>query len=194
MIAAIEEREREERIRQGYLKEGAPKQVHAALADRSFQPAPVLSLPTPRSHSGSRSPSDNQPGAPAALESSVERNQHPASSTVSQSPHLQSNPWPAASTATNPNMPLTSTKQTTGQEYQVPTPTSPSVPPQAPTVDPMKHASKEELRKLSEEDTKRRIAEGGLDPHPVNDPVLTGGGNPEPQPSTPLQPRRRGGK
>ncbi|KAK1921014.1 hypothetical protein DB88DRAFT_501909 [Papiliotrema laurentii] len=47
--------------------------------------------------------------------------------------------------------------------YPVPTPTSSAVPPPSETVDPAQHASKDDLRKLAEQDTKRRIQQQGGD-------------------------------
>lgn len=45
--------------------------------------------------------------------------------------------------------------------YDVPTGTSPTVPPPGETVDPLRHDDPAELRRLAEEDTKRRIEERG---------------------------------
>lgn len=72
-------------------------------------------------------------------------------------------------------------------EYPVPTPPSPAVPPPADTVEPAQHASKDDLRKLAEEDTKRRIAKQGGEVTSSNrgvEGVGMGMGG--------LQPRRRG--
>ena len=70
--------------------------------------------------------------------------------------------------------------------YQVPTPHSPSIPPPSETVDPSSHASKDELRKLAEEDTMRRIKQAGGEVKTSTDGVKNVGVG-----SEGLKPRRR---
>jgi NADH dehydrogenase [ubiquinone] 1 alpha subcomplex assembly factor 2 len=80
--------------------------------------------------------------------------------------------------------------------YHVPTPPSPGVSLPNETVDPSRHSSPEELRKLSEEDTKRRIRETGVSetsPGEGKKESGTGGGGVGVGLGAGLKPRRRGG-
>lgn len=149
MIAAIEEREREERIRQGYLAAPAEGEQIAQIAGPS----------TPR-HSGLRfgqgaeqrtgnaqarvntAPSFVRAGSGAGVGG---RGKSPKQQWVVQS---ESEEVPRSTSTSTPNAP-----------YPIPTPETPGVAPPSPTVDPSAHSSPEELRRLSEEDTKRRIEE-----------------------------------
>ncbi|WVR09329.1 hypothetical protein IAU60_006395 [Kwoniella sp. DSM 27419] len=121
MIAAIEAREREERIRQGYL-----------LPDGSVPEQPSqIAGPSTASERRARIERIGQPHAQGA-ESSIQP--HPANA-------LNTEQAPADS------------------GYPVPTPSSSGVAAPRGTIDPSKHSSAEELRRLAMEDTKRRIAE-----------------------------------
>lgn len=150
-IADIEVREREERIRQGYISSADPQlDVHSSL--------PYGAPATRRIQSG---PSF----AP------------PATSLRPQQPSARIDP-PAPAKTLDP------------QQYEVPTPPSSNVPLPPLTVDPAQHSTKDDLRKLAEEDTKRRIAEQGGETETKDTgvqgvgPGFGGGG---------LKPRRRGG-
>lgn len=75
---------------------------------------------------------------------------------------------------------------TAAEPYPVPTPTSTRVVPPRETIDPSEHNSAEELRKLAEEDTRRRIEQAGGE---AVQPVVVD----RPQAEA-LKPRRRGAK
>jgi NADH dehydrogenase [ubiquinone] 1 alpha subcomplex assembly factor 2 len=147
MIAAIEEREREERIRQGYL--AAPGEGEEAVGQ--------IAGPSTSRHSGLRfghGAEQRQGNAQARVNTApsfvrkgnVEgRGKSPKQQGVIQSPATEAPAW------TQPQPP--------SAPYPVPTPETAGVAPPSPTVDPSAHSSPEELRRLSEEDTKRRIAE-----------------------------------
>ncbi|WVW85310.1 hypothetical protein I302_107348 [Kwoniella bestiolae CBS 10118] len=108
-IAAIEAREREERIRQGYL-----------LPDGSVPQAPSQIA-------GPSTPSERA----ARLKQ------------IGQPQHVN---------------PLNSEEIRSGS-YDVPTPTQRGIAEPSSTVDPARHSSAEDLRRLAMEDTRRRIAE-----------------------------------
>jgi NADH dehydrogenase [ubiquinone] 1 alpha subcomplex assembly factor 2 len=133
-ILAIEERERTERIRQGYLLEDGEQQVVSTprITEPSFTPAPSISAQT--------SPSSSPTSTSDRIKSPYDYPQTSASSSAATS-----------SPTTDPSSP-----------YTVPTPTSPNVSPPKETVDPTRHSSPEELRRLSEEDTRRRMKESGV--------------------------------
>lgn len=148
MIEAIEAREREERIRQGYL------------------PAPGTGIAT--GIEGER-----HAGMPRSIAGPSRINTRPSFSSTSQ----------------------TTETGTDGQNQKYPTSTATGgMPPPGQTVDPIRHDDPAELRRLAEEDTKRRIeqrgGEGDLRPEKQgegqgdDDAAATGGLTP--------RPRRRG--
>jgi len=47
--------------------------------------------------------------------------------------------------------------------YPIPTPSRADLAPPARTVDPSAHSGKDELRRLAEEDTRRRMAQSGVE-------------------------------
>ncbi|WVQ79998.1 hypothetical protein IAT38_002099 [Cryptococcus sp. DSM 104549] len=128
-VAAIEAREREERIRQGYLlPDGSVPEVAPQIAGPSIKGERkaqaerfVKGTEAPVGGAGARAGQAGQAGQVGRGREGEDR---------------------AAEMA-----------------YQIPTPTSPGVAPPRQTIDPAKYASPEELRKLAEEDTKRRIAQ-----------------------------------
>lgn len=150
MIAAIEQREREERIRQGYLPSPASDEVMGQIADPSSSKhsglrygegsagaARLNTAPSfvPRQNREGREKSPKQQGVAQQVSEAHSRGkeepiQHPRDGLDTRNP-----------------------------AYPVPTPETPGVAPPSPTVDPSAHSSAEELRRLSEEDTKRRIQE-----------------------------------
>ena len=168
MVAEIAERERLERIRQGYLvEEGEPgPSVAGRIREPSFTPPPSESTATPLLQ-------------PRQLRTEQSR------------PTRAEQPRPPLSAADQ-----ASTEGTT-QTYPVPTGPTPGVSLPGRTVDPSAHTSKEELRRVAEEDTRRRMAELGVETRPGRaeqsderesgfEGVGLGGGG--------LAPRRRGGR
>ncbi|WWD19317.1 hypothetical protein CI109_103775 [Kwoniella shandongensis] len=167
-IAAIEAREREERIRQGYL-----------LPDGSELPLQgdgQGQIAGPSTSSERKAQNQRFVVSPAAAPTTAES----SSTTESKSKPQHVNA-------------LNSEEATKG--YAIPTPSREDIAPPRETINPAEHASREELRKLAEEDTKRRIKEtGGVDQQQQQQQQQhqqetgtagTGAG---------LQPRRRGKK
>ncbi|CAD6568209.1 MAG: hypothetical protein TREMPRED_004358 [Tremellales sp. Tagirdzhanova-0007] len=134
MIAQIEERERTERIRQGYLDQGgsiiAP-QISGRIEEPSFTPAPKGTDQTP------------------TIQPRPE-------------PKLNSKPVPIPQSHES----KLSATEGSAQTYSVPTPQRSDLALARETVDPSASQSREELRRLSEEDTRRRMVESGVDPEP----------------------------
>lgn len=128
MIAQIAERERSERIRQGYLVEGGQPSDQRRIAGRiqepSFTPAPAVPESTSTVRPRSILPAQPQPETRDTAQSSTGGS---------------------------------------GQTYSIPTPGRPDLEPQRPPADPITNNSREELRRLSEEDTKRRMAKSGVE-------------------------------
>lgn len=146
MIQAIEAREEAERIRQGYLPApgtgtgtgssggGGSGRLVEGYAHASM----------PRSISG-----------PASGPSTSRINTRPSFTPSAKSqPQSQSQFQPQGDAGS-------SAIESKGQEYSIPTSTSQNVPPPPPTVDPLRHDDPAELRRLAEEDTKRRIEQRG---------------------------------
>ncbi|WRT68710.1 uncharacterized protein IL334_005690 [Kwoniella shivajii] len=174
-IIAIEAREREERIRQGYLlpdgsnpNEIKPSQIAgpSTTSERKARIAQIGQsnhLQPNQSHSHSQSSSQMQGQSQASS-----RNQpHPINALNSEN------------------------NTSTQSEYPIPTPTHNQILPPSITVDPIQHSSAEDLRKLAMEDTRKRIAESEAKSEPekkdrgvhgVGLGLAEGG----------LQPRRRG--
>ncbi|WVF67665.1 hypothetical protein IAT40_002424 [Kwoniella sp. CBS 6097] len=168
-IAAIEAREREERIRQGYLlpdgsvppqgpggKEygqvagpSTPSERRARI-ERIGQPQPQ---PQPQPQSQSQQSQQQSQSAYPTTSSSAATGSGSGSGSNSRAGTV-----PNALTSDN-----RSTSPSSSNTYPVPTPTSDGIaPPRDPrSIDPSKYASTDELRRLAMEDTKRRIAESG---------------------------------
>lgn len=184
MIAAIEEREREERIRQGYL--AAPEEA-GGVAGQIAGPSGTSRHSGLRYSLGSTGPGASRiNAAPSFAPSTPEA----APFAAQPSPIPAQGGVPAASTSTptsaSPSSPPPSREQTTNREtYPIPTPTSTNVPPPAHSVDPSKYDDPAQLRKLAEEDTKRRMQSADV-PTPSQAP------GPAAQ-SSRIKPRRRGG-
>lgn len=166
MIAAIEDREREERIRQGYLSSPASAQ----------SPLGQISGPSENRHS---SLGFNQPQNPVAGPSrSTPSPQQRTSSSVDRRQEA------VAEQRSDPNSP--------DKPYTVPSAQSDGVAPPPPTVDPSKHSSAEELRRLSQEDTRRRMEQSKQeDPVEKMRSVRDGGAKVE-VPGATFKPKRRG--
>ncbi|KAK8854548.1 hypothetical protein IAR55_003287 [Kwoniella newhampshirensis] len=188
MIAAIEAREREERIRQGYL-----------LPDGSEPP----SLPGGDKGNGIGIGRISGPSTSSERKAQMERFTHPpqpqpilqsqSSSGIQHVNALNSEQIPSSTS---------STSSSTSDAYAIPTPTTGGIAHPRETINPAENASREELRRLAEEDTKRRIAQtqGGTtgigadaaagerkgESNKVQGVATGEGGG--------LQPRRRGGK
>ena len=147
MIKAIEAREEAERIRQGYLPAPGSSTTGGGASGGLVEGYAHASMP--RSISG---PGPSRINTKPSFTPNTDSRSQP-----------QSQPQPQR---TGPTPPPTSTGASgsgsgLGQEYPVPTPTSRNVPPPPPTVDPLQHDDPAELRRLAEEDTKRRIEERG---------------------------------
>jgi NADH dehydrogenase [ubiquinone] 1 alpha subcomplex assembly factor 2 len=200
MIAAIEEREREERIRQGYLP--------APGSGEDGQPVGQIAGPSTARHSGLRfgqGAEQRSGNAQARVNTAPSFVRGPQGAERGKSPKQQgvvqtvgeargalgaegqgSSSEASSSSQTRPQSP--------SAPYPVPTPETPGVAPPSRTVDPSAHSSPEELRRLSEEDTKRRIRESERKTPPAQaEPVgsasdgvqgVTGGSG--------FKPRRRG--
>lgn len=180
MIAQIAERERLERIRQGYLVEGGSisgPQVAGRIQEPSFYPPQSGSSSTP------------------TLQPKPLLRSKPETPTRTSAEDTESRGWSSAERTEAQGRTSTEGSDNT---YPVPAPTRPHIAPPARTSDPGKHNSRDELRRLSEEDTRRRMAESGLEAEPgkaeklggerktgVEGVGLGGGG---------LAPRRRGGR
>ncbi|ORX38224.1 hypothetical protein BD324DRAFT_343415 [Kockovaella imperatae] len=178
LVAAIEERERAERIRQGYASDS---DIRLSIHSHS-----------PEYH---RLFGGDAIAGPSSVKVDESRSRRSAVESIDQSQRehyasidgdtLSSGPSTSHRLST-PAAPLE--ENAPRSPYPIPTPTSPGVPPPPDVVDPSQHATKEDLRRLSEEDTKRRMAETGT-PQPWVP-------SPKP-PSAPeqgvLKPRRRGG-
>ncbi|ORY32124.1 hypothetical protein BCR39DRAFT_524226 [Naematelia encephala] len=198
LVAAIAERERAERIRQGYLIEpddassSKPPRLPPSretvqrtikVLEPSFAPPPPsippsLSIPSP-----SPSPSPFSP-------------QFSSSSPPPPSPFPQSRSSQTDESAQpTPSSRLGPVRESEQQSYPIPTPSRPDLAPPGKPVDPSAYSSREELRRLSEEDTKRRMAQSGVDTQSAaSDPAQVGNAKePGSSPSTSsgLQPRRR---
>lgn len=182
-ISTIEAREREERIRQGYATIDAPEELHSGA--RFGLPGRIRAPPSfvPKAPSGLLPPGEaaDEGGVTGHSVNSYDnlaratKQQEERSDTSAKTTHPSSEHLPSHAEQSEP------------YRYQVPTPTSTDIPPPPETVDPARHASKEDLRKLAEEDTKRRIAEQGGEIHTKDtgvEGVATGMGG--------LKPRRRG--
>lgn len=136
-IAEIDVREREERYRQGYISSPdiTSDEKHSGLS---------YALPAGRVRSG---PSLSPRYPPSTASSSIQ----PPVENVKSIEGVNARSMDEISDRVG------------DKEYAVPTPSSPGVPPPPETVDPSSNSSKDTLRKLAEEDTKRRIAEAGGD-------------------------------
>ncbi|OCF35785.1 hypothetical protein I316_02277 [Kwoniella heveanensis BCC8398] len=232
-VAAIEQREREERIRQGYLlPDGSVPPGLGAGGGREYGQVAGPSTATERrariERIGSGSGSGGGSGSgqsQIAFQSQSNNLSQPISASGSASSSLTNSSTPSRPGSV-PNALTSDNKYTLPQSsnaYPIPTPlTTPTTsgpgiaPPRDPrTVDPSKYASADELRRLAMEDTKRRIAELGGEPHSQqpsqSSDTRTGGGaqqgasagaGPPLQPQSrsqngggapgALQPRRRG--
>ncbi|WWC63652.1 uncharacterized protein I303_106257 [Kwoniella dejecticola CBS 10117] len=149
-IAAIEAREREERIRQGYL-----------LPDGTVPGASQAQI------AGPSTPSERA----ARLKGVADGIGHSRSgSTPSRNPQEQPQPQirrqEEPRTIQHPNS--LNSENVRSNSYPVPTPRKPpnTVAQPSQTVDPAQHSSAEDLRRLAMEDTKRRIAESKEQPQP----------------------------
>ncbi|OCF40995.1 hypothetical protein I317_05194 [Kwoniella heveanensis CBS 569] len=185
-VAAIEQREREERIRQGYLlPDGSVPPGLGAGGGREYGQVAGPSTATERrarierigsgSGSGGGSGSGSGSGQPQiAFQSQSNNLSQPISASGSASGSLTNSSTPSRPGSV-PNALTSDNKYTLPQSsnaYPIPTPpTTPTTsgpgiaPPRDPrTVDPSKYASADELRRLAMEDTKRRIAELGGEP------------------------------
>jgi len=134
MVAAIEAREEAERIRQGYLAPPSGSETPSIAGPSRLSTPPVQ----PRTQIHPTQPQQTPtPSFPSVNSSATS---HPPRQAPSQ-PQSESIPT-----------------------YPVPTPPSSALRPPRETLDPTRHTSTEELRRLAEEDTKRRIEESGVDP------------------------------
>ena len=140
MIAQIEERERTERIRQGYLLETG-------------------SIPPPR--------------IPEKIET-TEKSFTPPPKRTHDTPTLQPKPDPTPTPISRSHEAGLSATEGEAQTYSVPMPQRPDLAAARETVDPSASQSREELRRLSEEDTRRRMVESGVDPEPGKADKQTG--------------------
>lgn len=148
MIQAIEAREEAERIRQGYLPAPGTSSGGSGGLVEGYAHASM-----PRSISG--------PG-PSRINTKPSFAPNTDSRSRPQPQSQRTSPTPTSSTGSTGSRPAeTGGSGGSGQEYPVPTPTSQTVPPPPPTVDPLQHDDPAELRRLAEEDTKRRIEERG---------------------------------
>lgn len=133
MVEAIEAREQAERIRQGYLSPpGSDQPIPQSIAGPSSHHAHSARSSTAASSRINARPSFVTPSQPAPLSKST--------------------------TATPPRTPEDFSRPNVSPTR---TSTSRSVPPPPQTVDPLKHDDPAELRRLAEEDTKRRIQQRG---------------------------------
>jgi NADH dehydrogenase [ubiquinone] 1 alpha subcomplex assembly factor 2 len=185
MIAAIEEREREERIRQGYLAAPSAEEAVGQIAGPSTARHSGL-----RFGQGAEQRLGNAQARVNTAPSFVRRGSEGREKSPKQMGVVQTGP----ASVEGPEASSTSAQgQAPSEPYTVPTPETPGVAPPSATVDPSSHSSPEELRRLSEEDTKRRIKEserkspageatGGAQDEGVKG-IDTGGG---------FKPRRRG--
>lgn len=111
-------------------------------------------------------------------------------SRINTKPSFVAPPSPSQSQA--PHSDGTTRNEAPGRAYDIPTATSPTVPPPPLTVDPLQNDDPVQLRKLAEEDTRRRIEQRGGEGDLVKkegekvEGVDVGGGG--------LAPRRRGKK
>lgn len=164
LVSAIEERETEERIRQGYLPSPEAESVTRQIAG----PSGTSRHSGQRYHLGQGASRINAAPSFVARPSGSAGNQD-GTSTWSAEANRQIDPHPQS------------------PQNVLPTSTSPGVAPPPNTVDPAKYSSPEELRRLAEEDTKRRMQETGESPLPTTS---------SPSPTTPsnptFKPRRRG--
>lgn len=213
MIEAIEEREREERIRQGYLP--PPDDLSGVgggkVAGQIAGPSDTSRHSGMRYHLGA-SGSGSVAGAvktgaggggsrinarPSFVDPSASASSGSATSATqqqqSQTPPPQT---PQTHTSSQPFTPTPRAAQSSPGSYEVPTSTSPGVAAPAHTVDPTKYNSPEELRRLAEEDTRRRMQGNhsvpsspgaGAMPYPP-----TAGGTGPAASSSKIKPRRRG--
>ena len=168
MVAAINERERIERIRQGYASEGDRRleiHSHSAEYEKLYGAGPA------------------GPSTARVESRAVRARQLPQPETRATTSVEGSGSRTDAGTRTRHGDRFQQRAESNiRQTYPVPTPPSPGLPPPT-SVDPARHSTKEDLRRLSEEDTKRRMAEAGVPEHSER-PVT--------QPAGALTPRRRG--
>lgn len=181
MIAAIEEREREERIRQGYLAAPEESGVAGQIAGPSETTRHSGLRYSLGGGSGSRINAAPSFAAPAAQTASQADQSGGRSGGYAGSVYTNTSSTAASSPSRSPPTADTTNRET----YPVPTPTSTSVPPPASSVDPSKYDDPAQLRRLAEEDTKRRMQSAD-----VPTPSQTLG--PAAQ-SSKIKPRRRGG-
>jgi len=141
MIEAIEARETAERIRQGYL------------------PDPALAIPESSARRGIAGPSTQRGGQMNTRPSFTTPDTRPgeqtgqSTSTTAKQDQLHTS-FAQASASTAAQAPATGQGRTEGSvSERVPAPSQP--------VDPGRHDDPAELRRLAEEDTKRRIEERG---------------------------------
>lgn len=157
MIAAIEAREVEERIRQGYLPAPGTGEGGEAVGQ--------IAGPSAARHSGLRfgqGAEQRLGNAQARVNTAPSFVRAPQGSGREKSPKQQGVVPQSAAESQPPQItpaPQSAQPPPSAGDYAVPTPETPGVAPPSRTVDPSAHSSPEELRRLSEEDTKRRIQE-----------------------------------
>jgi NADH dehydrogenase [ubiquinone] 1 alpha subcomplex assembly factor 2 len=205
-VAAIEARERDERIRQGYL---------LAESEERHRPAPIAGpsrVHTEPSFSEATAEVSSRPSISSDPQAQAGRTTYPGTmpdvSRPTSPPSTKDAPAPQElETDSRPNAPVAGATHrgeplvqhpqgdmqhprdgldTAAEPYPIPTPPSTRVVPPRETIDPSEHSSAEDLRKLAEEDTRRRIEQAGgeaVQPEVVD----------QPQAET-LKPRRRGAK
>ncbi|WVQ95239.1 hypothetical protein IAU59_002334 [Kwoniella sp. CBS 9459] len=160
-IAAIEAREREERIRQGYLLPDGSEPPHAGTGGGTGSGYGQVAGPSTPSERRARLERIGQP-QPQPQGSYTSASAFGASTPASSS-SSPSKAGTVLNALTSDNAHVSSSSPSKGNTYPIPTPPSSGLaPPRDPrSVDPSKYASADELRKLAMEDTKRRIAESG---------------------------------
>ena len=212
-IAQIAERERLERIRQGYLVEGGEEipKVGGRIQEPSFNPASTASSPTPTVHqrtlpsqsvrlsydsnvqvtselplafsdptTTSNPTTKNDPSAATSREDVMrlsEKNTQPKQSSNgetstsdlknrSKTEFGDNEPGPSTLLPRKRGNPTPTRTEGQFQVYSIPTPPRRDISPSRTRADPEIVNSQESLRKLSEEDTKRRMVESGVDIEP----------------------------